>query len=171
MSKRFGRNQRRKLREQAENLSAALLREQGILRHQSGIIERQKESLEAVASTLGSYFSGLPAKTLEVDQLLRQIRLPAPIPLGKLAFRPSEEVEQIVRHAMHVLDCMAPEHVLDDLRGCMHVKVRTKHGDAAYAVSDMAVRNTPRELLIRQLSEELAIYIGRKVLPQIGGRP
>jgi hypothetical protein len=170
MSKRFGRNQRRKMREQAENLSAALVREQGLLRHQSGVIARQREALDDVAATLGNYFAGLPAKTIEVERLLREIRLPAPIPMAQLVYRPSEEIEQVVRHAVHVLGCIAPEHVLDDLRGCMHVRVRTRYGDAAYALSDMAARTAPREALIRQLSEELAIYIGRKVLPPQGGR-
>ncbi|WP_343577965.1 hypothetical protein [Pseudomonas sp.] len=166
MSKRFGRNQKRKMRSRIEALDTAIAMDRGLLAHQTRLLNEKDDALQMVARVLGDYFIGLPVHTQQVDQLMERMRLPKRIPIRELMFQSNERIEHVVERAVHVLDCFAPEHMVDELRNMQHIRIRSVHGDAAYAISEMAMRNAPPEYMAQMIGREVAEYVVRKIMPR-----
>lgn len=68
MSKRFGRNQRRKLHERVAQLEIAVCVESDLKSHIRQERDRLSQTLATVERMLGPHFAGLPPKTITVRQ-------------------------------------------------------------------------------------------------------
>lgn len=158
MSRRFGRNQRRKMRERIADLEAAYRIESGLRAY----IRRERDNLShalgVVERVLGRHFAGLPPQTVH-DSLCgerERVRIsldeppmltPFPAPLAMLDVNTRcRTVEAWLLHC---------EVGLDELRNQVHIIVAYKGANAprsAYFISQQAIaqmRACPEDLAMR----------------------
>ena len=152
MSKRFGRNQKRKLRERAESLEAALQREQGLRAYLARDRSIALATLATVERILGQNFSGLPPRTIQLshepssgkmwihDMTVNQCRS------ASNADKPIHERCKIIEAAL-----LHSRVDLSPLRQHVHILLQYEIGDgirSGYALSEQAfVSATPEELI------------------------
>jgi hypothetical protein len=147
VGKRFGRNQRRRAREQIALLAAersrwqeAHARESGLLRHVSDKLRGMERQMEDLAEALGVHYVGLPACeiVMKASELQRDsFRMLTP------------------SGAVSVMEVMRVESHHDD-RSQMHVRVNLGPSTVAYAISVQALLRTPATYLARAMATELA---------------
>lgn len=169
MSRRFGRNQRRRAREALVQAAQSLGQErearqmaEAIARESSARARTLRELLGEFASRVGRYAiaEGVPAK-FESDWLGRR-------PNFRLPVMPEFDVSAIFSNAsmydtmticdevMRVLDV---EVVRDHMKRDMHVRLYFDEHRVGYALSDHAVRNMTRAELVGRLAPEIATFL------------
>lgn len=140
MSRRYGRNQKRK----ARAVIAALDSErQQALAHAERLAQtslRQAYELELVRDALGPSFVGLPIHEIE--------KLAGP---GRDDFRMLAPGGNAVTMRQMTVDSL--DDVLSDR---LHMRVRLADGTASYAISMAALLHSPPEFMARQLASEIA---------------
>jgi len=161
MSKRFGRNQRRRAREEAARLREALQRETQLARYLTIQMRRNKETLERVADTFGRHFAALPPETVRLTHKLQKLELPwaGDVPLTVH----EENVDNFVRHSMHLLKCHWPDLRGDHLRQLLHTYVETPAGEFGYAITEEAIHGIPPELVAQHISEALRHWLTERL--------
>lgn len=174
MSRRFGRNQRRRLREQlaAEQLHA--VRVQKDLESRLG--SRAAEAMLArkfayeVANLVGAHAlaAGEPVMSMVTLSLGEtQFRLPVHTPQFPIYTPLGGSVpDGLVHH--EVMNLLQVKAVQLGAARDMHCLVRIGNGHAGYAISDSALHRADRDYLERTVGREIV----RELLNQIrGGRP
>lgn len=151
MGRRFGRNQKRRMRaeiaarvEEIELLRMALEMDRGLLRYQT---EKLQEA---------------DAYAMEVMRLVGRNSIAAGRP-GRISLKYSSDdrfqveapwgVDRIRIETMRMLETDA---VLDRVRGMLHVNARLADGKVRYAVSESALMDADRDWLVNSISRELA---------------
>ena len=147
MGKRFGRNQRRRAREQIAQLTAdssrwqeAHARESGLLRHVSKKLRAMENQMADLTEALGVHYVGLTAReiVMKANELARDsFRMLTP------------------SGAVAAMDLMRVDSNHDE-RSQMHCRVRLGPSTVAYAVSAQALRYTPATYLARTMAIEMA---------------
>lgn len=161
MSNRYGRNQRRKHREelaearkQNERLEAnvELLRATG---------RRNADAVRFTAEVLGQHFATLPDNPQLVEQIPESIRLPQ-----TMRFRGyvADDIAEPLQYAIHILETNSAELRMDGLQAAMRVTYRTPAGDFAYAMSLAAWERMPAEALRDLVAREIAESIAHQVV-------
>ena len=152
MSKRFGRNQRRRAREQIERFASMYMEQQRINRRQVRDIADLQEHVRYVASTLG-HMSILAGESLQHADGYDGMQLHVHNPLS---FLPGalDESEVAMMEIMRLLDV---EAVRDMARRSIHAIVHVGREQACYAISETTLRSMSRE--------QLAHFLTRKVAP------
>ena len=155
MSRRFGRQQKRKLLEQltqAENKCARLEREAALIRHES---YRNKEAVERTARVLGEYFFTLEPRTVELRELQRLGEYwrveTKPWVMDHLA--PDFVLRSVgIIKALPVLKCRS---LLDELHGAIHYRFTFNGKEAGYAISQSTIMQQPgfKEAARRNVAE------------------
>lgn len=169
MSKRFGRNQRRRLREENEALYAKADQQSTIISRQRMTIQQcrdkaaeQEETIGLVRDVLGRHFVALPPETLTVDggmpphiQMLVR-KLQDPTPFGGDARTIEDLMDGIVELSRIELERIE----FDKLRGMLHVYVHARGGRFAYGLSDLSVmrmgKNAVAAMIAKYLSKQIA---------------
>lgn len=176
MSKRFGRNQKRKMVDALTLLQGEVYRFEGAYKMADGLSKRQgellrlqHESLELVARVLGKHFYGLPAIQHRVDQHQRNYRLPKQIPLEDFMRTTShEEFSDMVSMAVHQLEAISVRADLDALKDNVHIKMETPDGRVSYAVSGSAWHQLKRDKkrmereFYQMIAHEMACFIAQR---------
>lgn len=177
MGRRFGRNQKRRLRVQIASLETA--QEQG--RHQLEQVRSQHRRLEQllqrVTEVLGAYSVALPPQTecrsaFEPFALSGKFLMHVPQPLDLLAADDLTappgmlQVERMYTLLARFEDTRA-------LNGRLHFRIALASGEVVYAISESALRTLPPQELERRLQEEAGRLIARKLMDIIrpGSRP
>lgn len=150
MSRRFGRNQKRALIKQAEQLRDALAMSNGLTADQRATISLQDESLRRVADLLGPYFAGLPPRNMPAREIPREWRIP-----GTPRATAATVYEQIDTLRVHTLKFIDAESFVDKLSGRMHIKVETPLGVVAYGFTESCFDGMP--------PSEAAYYLGKQM--------
>ena len=174
MGKRFGRNQKRAMREVVaalhesnSNLNEGLLMQQGISDHQRRKIETMRESLDDVARELGPYFYGLPPVKRRMDEYQDRYRLPAQIKASDLMFRDTDEISHLVSYAAHELSLVKADVERNQFTGSVHVELETPSGKRCYALSASAWESMRkdedrlRRQILPMIANEMAKFIAR----------
>lgn len=148
MNKRFGRNQRRKMREQlaasqAEKISMGteLAMRGGALRAASSRIDELEQQLANAKIVIGRNHPSFPAERLELGFM------PAPRDRFDVGTGPRDIT------TMAAMTITANRDVVFN-----EVHFRLAYGDqvsSAYAVSEHAMRTVPKEILCRAITEEM----------------
>lgn len=149
MSRRYGRNQRRRARAHVAELEAQAAE----LQHQASSARSEANSyrwqLADVREALGPHFIGLPPQMLgpEIWRLyeLDRVRLPGPA---------DDAIEVRAMTYETVVDSTKPTHY-------MHFLVHLAGGEVAYAISSAALLNAPAEVVARQIGHQLATRLVR----------
>jgi hypothetical protein len=174
MSKRFGRNQKRQMREQiafhaktAENLSESLLMAQGLTDHISGKLSEANEILGDVAMVLGRNFVGLKPEVRDIDPQQREYpyRMQPPIQPMDFSTLHADEVPKLVSFQLYELEHVYPKIVRDRISEAVHIYLQTPDGRKSYAVSGSAwlqMKKDRRRMLKEfapMIADELARFI------------
>lgn len=173
MSRRFGRNQKRSMREQIEfnaktaaNLSDALLMEQSLMVHLREKIDEANDILGDVARILGRNFAGLKPEVREIDPQQREYpyRMHPPMPTDFARYN-SDAVPELVSFQLYELEHVYPQIVRDRLREDVHIHLQTPDGRKSYAVSGSAwlQMKMDRRKMFKEfapmIADELAAFI------------
>lgn len=159
MSKRFGRNQRRRLRAELAQNNAAWALDQQLIRWQRGVIDRQDGSLRHVAALLGRHFIGLEPHTVDMEELPREVRIHRQESLLRnIGSTTLCELTDMSLHRIQdqALSCTHVQAALDEMTLRTHLKVSTPLGEVAYAFAPGAFRDMPRREVVQQLARQLA---------------
>lgn len=174
MSKRFGRNQKRAMREQiafsaktASNLSEALLMEQGLKVRLREKLDEANEVLSDVARILGRNFAGLKPEVREITEQQREYpyRMHPPIQPVDFSFLRADEVPELVSFQLYELEHVYPKIVRDRLTEAVHIHLQTPDGLKSYAVSGCAwfQMKMDRRRMLKEfapmIADELARFI------------
>ena len=157
MSRRYGRNQKRRAREEIARLERERASWEEGYRRDVPFLERtlaeKRAALAAVADALGPAFVGLP-----LNELMLRIFDVADAERAPDSFMsiPPGGTEPVT---MHVLKMRVQDRVGD----MVHVRVRLAGTDAAYALSETAIRQMPARALAKNLSEQLAAFLVREL--------
>lgn len=153
--KRFGRNQRRRAREQINRLQAALDHQESVARGEARMrMEAQTELMDAkkighamsVFAPVGRYKANFPPQhVIDIDN---------PDKTGGLPAR-GDDLRNVRLHAI------LANVKLEALHGVrfIHAHVTFSGGEAAYSITEGAMAVTPPDVLVRILAKELAISL------------
>lgn len=167
MSKRFGRNQRRALREEVNKYATAHEMDRALLGIQRQQIKTLTAAMRTVAGELGEHFFGLPPVQRAVDRVFDIYRLPKPIAAEALMFIEGAELCALVEHAVYNLSMVAASVDRDRITGSVHIMLETPDGKRFYAVSGSAwesLRRDKRRMaqqFLPMIADEMANFIAR----------
>jgi hypothetical protein len=167
MSKRFGRNQRRALREEVNKYVTAHEIDRALLGRQRQQIETLTAAMRTVAGELGERFFGLPPVRRAVDRVFDIYRLPKPIATETLMFIDGDELCSLVEHAVYNLSMVTASVERDRITGRVHIMLDTPDGKRFYAVSASAWeslrrdKNRMAQQFLPMVAAEMANFIAR----------
>jgi len=160
MSKRFGRNQRRRARERIAELDGAWTAQQAVIHRQNNRIAEFREHLKYVESVLG-HMSILTGTHMQVMDGHDGMKLSPPKPLVSDYL---DADENMCVQIMRLLDVKA---VRDMASLTIHAIVELNSKKACYAISESAMRTMKPEalryFLERQVSPLLCSIIAEQV--------
>jgi hypothetical protein len=168
MGSRFGRNQKRRMREQiavAEQATAVMVeidhRNKQTMQSMASRIREQDAIIELTERVVGDYFVTLPVKSRKVDhvpEVGEPMRLPAPrIPMPR--FVPGEKIPLTAALNHIEVQTMIGSSEFDLLRQQVHVRFEADFGSVGYAVSSRTFRNVPRDSIVEIISREMAEHL------------
>ena len=158
MSKRYGRNQRRAARQRIAELEYAMVLDRALLRDQSNEIGRLKSIIDDARMVAGNMSALLPATNMAMginptDKLYIEHRNIDFENLGEASIH-----DFFKRIPLNVLMAKVKQHVFDN---SLHFSVHFSDGSWGYAISDVTIINTPKEILIARVCEQLSKIIVR----------
>lgn len=171
MAQRFGRNQRRRAREQiaalsqrGEDLRTALALNQGLLREVSARKEALTKVIAEARKILGDSVA-LPPLRLATPNPLRRgessfMARPASQPLSDFIHETGAMSAVWVAERMHVLVAEASRGDHLRMQG-MHCMVQLHDGKYAYAISENALHQLSPEMLAERLAPQVADQMTR----------
>lgn len=174
MSKRFGRNQKRRMREEIADLSQAVsgLRaarelDARLLAHQQNIIQIGDEALKRVEKVFGKHTALLPPKPISARGNSRPDGFfemqtdeykfnPASSPDNDLVFNRTTTISRL-----HYVLARVKKEDLPDFGA--HVVVNFADRRAAYAATASAIDHMDKRTITQHISESIAQYIVDKL--------
>lgn len=161
MANRFGRRQKKKMREEIlalndhvrqltiENVNVK--RDCLSLRHEN---EKYIRSFEKIETILGPYFVGFEPKTVVVNKIgdyynLTSWEMPNPTSIEGLTYK-------VCR-----LECSSVD--IEKIRGMVHIRLKTFSGDISYATTSESMKYLRRDYLVENLAQEFSYLIANKM--------
>lgn len=156
MAKRFGRNQKRAMRNRIQSLEWAIESQKELFEQVRDERNQLRVVVERTSQVLGDHFVSLPVKTVEVEDILDRFRVSI--------FQPNR-VSIISSAVMRALDCIEMDiyqsslHA-DELRQQIHLRFASISGQVGYSISDAAWLALSeahlRDLVMKQIAPEMA---------------
>lgn len=159
MSKRFGRNQRRRARDRIKELECAITMDRELLRYtteKKARLEREIEDAKRIVGRMSVLFEPEP----------RRLDGPARSPMHLFT---QSAVMNEPRAFFHAKSETVPLPVMlsrvhrDIFSRAIHCKVTFDDGQWGYAISQDAVLAMPEDVLIQRVTQHLAMTIGRNL--------
>lgn len=165
MSRRFGRNQKRAMRNQIQ-LQEKLLEQH--IEHISSLnhdLRQANEVINLTAEVLGEHFATLPVQTAEVKEIRERYEYPKR-QTSRYSFGDMNPVISAVQYSLCYIDTYQADARIDELSGAMHMRYKSISGNVAYGVSEEAWRRLPEKLLVTkfvdEISLEMAVHLVRE---------
>lgn len=163
MSSRFGRNKRRRLQTELENVKFSLEMTEGLLKHTSSKVDKLQNILDQASYVLGGNHISLPPKlkcehpvrTGEVWGVQPSIKMDLNTHLRDATFQPIE----YKIHRMHTLLVSS-----QNVDGALHLRTRLADGSVAYNISEEALRTAPQDYLEGVLTQEIARSVSKLLI-------
>lgn len=149
MSKRFGRQQKRKLQQRIRDLEMAHQMDRGLMDHMREKIGRYERTIERTARVLGEYFVTLDPAEIELRSLNKLADEWRVEHINYSHHRSSFSVasaSDFVEKAMieiQLLPVLKCESFLDSLHGALHFRFTFNGKQAGYAISQSAIMQQP----------------------------
>jgi hypothetical protein len=157
MSKRFGRNQKRKLMMQLEMQSIGVEMHLALVAEQRATIGMLRTTISDVAHILGPNFVGLPAVSRAVSELRDRYRMPTNMRMSDvMATLDDRDASSLMTMAVFDLENHRADGVLDQLRDCVHINLVHGSGKACYSISREALRRVDADQLARHYAPMIA---------------
>ena len=153
MSKRFGRNQKRAMRNKIQNQEKLLEHHIEIISSLNWDIRQANEIINRTADILGEHFASLPVKTKEVKELRDYYEYAILRPVG---YVDQGQVGSFVDTALSRIDVFHAELKADELRGMMQMSYSSRCGAVGYGLSEHAWRNLSEKQLIELVKDQIA---------------
>jgi hypothetical protein len=162
MGKRFGRNQKRAMREQIrQNKQCIDTKNQSILELKR-MLNESNTVIERTSQVLGDHFVTLPVKTVAVKEILERFQVSI--------FQPhrSYAINSAVIQALDLIDIIDIDTYqaslnVDELRGTVHMRYQSINGSVGYGLSEHAWRKLSEahliDLLTKQIAPEMAKHL------------
>lgn len=160
MSKRFGRNQKRKMRAEVDQWKAAHKRESNLAKHLRIQGQRDRETVKRVADILGEHFAALDPKTVLVDRMIGYLRLPS-ARLPSFSFGLSRGFNEPVEIAISELEANWMELKADKLTNQQFVLLQSPGGDIGYAISGIQMKHLDADRLAREVADAMAAGLAK----------
>ncbi|MDO8415512.1 MAG: hypothetical protein Q7S87_04805 [Agitococcus sp.] len=179
MANRFGRNQRRKMRQQAELLTkqnASLGIDLTDLKtkflQQGAELRAREQEIDEAKEVVGIYSSLFAPKNTKIMHQQDFIRVDPESGIGQpLSFGESIEPSMLrMTRQLVNLNVMLAETQFDPLNGGLHTTVTFAGGKWAYAMDWNAVAVTPKNMLAERIATELAWVIANDLKNNQGRR-
>lgn len=170
MSRRFGRNQKRRMREElaakqerVANLETGMAMDRGLLREQSQKLASLKEMMGEFAERVGRYAIAHDVPTefqsrnldLRREPNFRMHAMPA-MQLASYGSRSMPDILQMHDEVMAVLDVQV---VRDAMSRDLHCRLYFDGHRIGYAISYHALRGLTRAELVRRITPEIAYHL------------
>lgn len=156
MARRFGRNQKRAMRNQIQSQEKLL--EQHI-EHISSLnhdLRQANEVINLTAEVLGEHFATLPVQTAEVKEIRERYEYPKR-QTSRYSFGDMNPVISAVQYSLCYIDTYQADARIDELSGAMHMRYKSISGNVAYGVSEEAWRRLPEKLLVTKFVDEISL--------------
>ncbi len=156
MSRRFGRNQKRAMRNQIQ-LQEKLLEQH--MEHISSLnhdLRQANEVINLTAEVLGEHFVTLPVQTAEVKEIRERYEYPKR-QTSRYSFGDMNPVISAVQYSLCYIDTYQADARIDELSGAMHMRYKSISGNVAYGVSEEAWRRLPEKLLVTKFVDEISL--------------
>ncbi|OAL80703.1 hypothetical protein [Acinetobacter sp. SFA] len=168
MARRFGRNQKRAMRNQIINAEKRVHELDVNQQQLEALIQLKKEKIKELsyianltAEILGEYFAGLPVQTMEVKEIQCQYKVPVRTYCDYAD--PTSVQPQFLNAALTYIETYQSSAQWDQLRGMMHLRYRSENGAVGYGLSDMAWCGLSEvqivELIQREIAPSMAILL------------
>jgi hypothetical protein len=177
MSRRYGRNQRRRAREalaaadeRIGNLETAMKMDRALLARQRGEIQRSEDFQREVAEIVGreAIIAGVPVRmSYSFQRYGDSIEFVPRQPFSAIALLNSVEhthIKAVRRETLHLLDV---DVVADQLRHQIQARVKLAGSQAGYAISTKALIRMPEKELVPRIAEEIAVLLVRDIKGKI----
>lgn len=162
MSRRFGRQQKRKMRAQIAELERANARIQeaydlnvALTRDFSSKLNEMRGTFNNLEGVLGPYFIGLPPKVVSVREIHDVYQMP------ELSRAPTKAWDSCdlndIEAKVYALENTMLKAEYRTMLGCMHVRLRGPAGDFAYSTTREALMRMPKNMLLSRLAQEFAL--------------
>lgn len=148
MSRRYGRNQKRRARadiaqleQKATALQAGMAMDRELLRNQTQRIDELRAQLEDVAQIMGTDFIGLEPALWKFSDKHKLDYLRCPVDGG-----------DVLMHTMRARitsDRLRPDYAV-------HFRAELAGEQVGYTISECALRDAPEGLIVRRLADEMA---------------
>ena len=162
MSKRFGRNQKRRMRGAllaSEDLRKAGLQTIGAMR---GRLEGYRGFLEYVLEIVGEESILNPEP---FDNRTQEYNFPKIVFQSFPRFCPDEGTVACVQNV--IANALETRVVLDRLKGAIHFRARLGNGDVVYALSDRAVAVMTTRQLAARLQQEISYQLANELAKEL----
>lgn len=164
MSKRFGRNQKRRMREQIAQLEQSVEMDRALLTRQSRKIGDYESFVQIVGEAVGreAVISGKPT-LLKIGGGSRHEfqMIPRQPPLSLECLDSGFEDTAAIR--VEIMRLLNVKAIRDSLSRQMHVRVQFADGNVGYAMSDCAIDRMSEEELIRVIVPEISRLLMRQL--------
>lgn len=165
MSRRFGRNQKRHMRDllahaeqRAASLDEARRRELGLLRSTSDQLATHKQFFADIARKVGQHaiIAGIEPRFMQNMPTEPQWRMPVTQPMP--SFVSFEHASMPDRMTIHdeMMELLEVDAVRDQFSDKLHVRGVLADGRVGYSISRAALRDMTVDELVRQITPELA---------------
>jgi len=169
MSKRFGRNQRRRAREQIERL-ASMYNEQTRINHrQRTRIHELSDHIRYVAAVLG-HMNVLAGERLQVMEGHDRMQVPIQEPIPSFADYERAGLDETEVACLEIMRLLDVEAVHDMAKRCVHAIVTLADKKAAYALSEATLRTMKPEA-VRSLLERQVAPLLCATISELTGKP
>lgn len=168
MSKRFGRNQKRAMREKIKEAEYFNQLCSELMKSVRTERDDLREVVDRTKCVLGEHFISLPLKTLEVKDILDRFQVTPFQPHKFFTPNQSREMQAMVLESLHYLEMETHQSSLrvDELRGTIHMRYRSISGEVAYSISEHAWHKLSEahlvDLLKQQIAPEMAQHLIRE---------
>lgn len=163
MSRRFGRNQKRRMREElaakqerVANLETGMAMDRGLLRDQSEKLSNLKEMMGEFAERVGRYAiaEGVPTM-FDADWLMRKQSFGMSIEMGVPSFAYHGAMLDSYRVHDEVMRILDVEVVRNHMARNMHCRLQFDGHQIGYAISDHALVGMTSDELARRITPEV----------------
>lgn len=171
MARRFGRNQKRAMRNQMEQMQTdfnnrmlnVTIQNNELLRLQREQIKELANTVDLTAEILGNHFVALPPKNMEVRELRTHYDFHVRPHHKTWDYKDTTNLTNYVHNGLIQLETFTADLQIDDLRRMMHMRYSSAKTHVAYGVSEDVFIRMPVERLEDILLKEIALGLSRKI--------
>lgn len=154
MSKRFGRNQRRKLAIENKSIKKELVDLKSMLKSVSNRNKQLEQIMDDTRRVLGNYFCTFDPTVVSCNNdVYNYYNISKDY--ESLQYENNLNDYQKLSFDIQTLAVMKPV-VIKKLKGITHIKLAYGNNNFGYAISDEMIRYMPRDILIEKISCEIA---------------